>query len=404
MYQLESALSENRFNAEFNRLLIQIDHFSEILRKEDSESPIEHALLHDKPVTYKKITLPIGPVLVMGSSNFPLAYSTLGGDTVSAFAAKCPVIVKAHPYHLATSSFISDLIEKAMSTAQIPDWFYSHIIDFKDHRHVAFLIKHSSIKALGFTGSQKVGKHLINLASTRKDPIPIFAEMGSLNPVVIDFDIDQTLVDSISKQLVVSVNSDAGQFCTKPGVIFIPNNHQGKQIKAKFHSEWKKEPFFYMLHPNIQKNYLEIIDKWKLAYPKNLHENTEGPMPNQGSKVSFCFSTKEINTYKIVFEEFFGPCVVFVEYNDLKEVYPIIETLEGQLTGSFFGSTFNPSLLNLFKRWCGRIIFNDVPTGVNVLKSMHHGGPFPASSDVRFTAVGQDSVKRFQKQVTLQNF
>ena len=405
IYSAESALSKERYDAEFDRLIFQLKHFSSFVKTSPNTESVEEGNLGGFIVPYIKKTYPIGPILVMGSSNFPLAYSTLGGDTVSAFAAQCPVIVKAHPFHLGTSSFVASIVEEVIEEVGLPDWFFTHIIDYKDHRNTDLIVQHPALKGIGFTGSQRIGKLILEKVRERvNDPIPVFAEMGSINPVVLGEKLSIDSIEGISKKMVTAVNTDAGQFCTKPGVIFLPNTNAGQKFLSSFHESWKKEPHYFMLHPTIEMNYQERIKKWRNNYPNNALASIEGSKINHGQKISFCFSAIQVMKENIEFEEVFGPCTFFVLYDQMEEVYSILKRMEGQLTGSFFGKVFDEKLLQIFEKMCGRVIHNDVPTGVNVLKSMNHGGPFPASSDVRFTAVGMDSVKRFQKAVTLQNF
>ena len=399
-YCSESGLSQERFLKEFDRLLFQIGQYADFL----SEGFKDSKEIRTKDSSYQKKQLPIGPVLVLGASNFPLAYSTAGGDTIAAFSAGCPVIFKAHPYHIGTSLCVAKIISQSLKNSNTPEWYFTHVIDWPNHRLTELLIKHSTIKAAAFTGSRETGVLLQKYVFKRPEPIPFFAEMGSLNPIVIDKSILNKVKSTFLKKIIYSINDDGGQFCTKPGIIFLPNTQKGKETLDSLIEIWMKEPFFYPIHPKIQENYNQLIKSLKVKYPKNRFFFQGSKVSQQFEKVAFLFQMNELSNQDNIFKEVFGPFSVFILYNHLDEVEEVLLKLGGQLTGSFFGKKFNSKILNVFEQNCGRIIFNDVPTGVQVNKNMHHGGPFPASSDARFTAVGTDSILRFIRPVTLQNF
>jgi NADP-dependent aldehyde dehydrogenase len=217
LYCQESGLPKKRFQAEFERTFHTIRLFADYLenaRWEKTET------LEQEKIKLIKRNIPIGPVLVLGSSNFPLAYSTLGGDTVAAFAAGCCVVLKAHPMHVGTSSLVATCISKALDKRQLSPYIFSHVLDDSYHWASTFA-KEPAIKAIGFTGSIKGGRALMDIAAQRPDPIPVFAEMGSLNPVIISQNLDATALRQAAEKLALSIYTDAGQFCTKPGLILV---------------------------------------------------------------------------------------------------------------------------------------------------------------------------------------
>ena len=401
-YLKESGLSESRFETEWKRTLDTIILFEQYLRSQLTFEKKED--LPADSVQMRKVALPIGPILVLGSSNFPLAYSTVGGDTVAAFAAGCCVIVKAHSMHAGTSSLVAACIEEARTALNLPEGLFTHVLD--DGIELAQqLCLDERIQGVGFTGSFKGGKALMDLAQARKNPIPVFAEMGSVNPVLVlqDLSIDQQ--QHAAKKLAFSIGNDAGQFCTKPGVIFIPKGEMGSSfltILTKAFSEISPLP---MLHPRIHENFekrrIEIVSV------KGVQNHTYQGVLN-GIEGRSTLAETEISIFlqsQFMHEEVFGPFSLIVRYENSEELRTGIQALSGQLTGSIFFGNHSEQVdewIHLLANKVGRIILNDVPTGVRVLETMHHGGPFPASSDARFTAVGPDSMLRFQKYVTIQ--
>jgi len=401
-YLKESGLSINRFETEWKRTLDTVKIFEQYLRT-DYLSETSEEFPADS-ITIKKITYPIGPVLVLGSSNFPLAYSTAGGDTISALAAGCCVLVKAHAMHAGTSVQVAECIDEARKKMNLPEGIFTHVLD-DGFQHAQALCLDERIQAIGFTGSFKGGKALMDLAYSRKNPIPVFAEMGSVNPVVIHDDLSLEKQTSIAEKLANSICTDAGQFCTKPGVIFIPEGQTGEQFSRllkQFVAGTKAAP---MLHPSIHQNFenrkkeIESITKVTFSTSTIVPNGIEGRWAIAETEVITLQQNPELQ------EEVFGPFSLLVTYHTKEELFSGLQSLTGQLTGSIFylkPSDFVRECIETLSRKAGRILLNDVPTGVRVTQSMHHGGPFPASSDSRFTAVGTDSMKRFQKYVSIQ--
>lgn len=394
-YCAESSLSLDRFHVEFNRVLFQLEHFAEVA---ESSSWQEVAIDTDgSTFDLRKTSIPIGPVVVFGASNFPLAYSTLGGDTVAAMTSGCPVIVKAHPMHPATSSMVADVISTTAKSMQFPDGFFSHLLD--DGYQVAEqLLLDERIKAVGFTGSIKGGKALINLSNKREDPIPVFAEMGSVNPIVIMEEQLGKDVQYWSSLIATSISNDAGQFCTKPGLLFVPKGAVGKQFTEELSQQLSAIHPLPMLHPGIYKTFIQR---------RSEEFGEQSSKPNFVQPIIYIVTASEYIKDASKREEFFGPLSVVVEYESMDELSMLIQMLEGQLTGTIIATENeilqNKIIIQTIKQRVGRLIINGVPTGVKVCAAMNHGGPYPASSDSRFTAVGARSVARFVRPLTYQN-
>jgi 2,5-dioxopentanoate dehydrogenase len=401
-YLEETGLNKSRFDVEFERTLFQLDIFAKYISSPEWKKRChQNEQIGSKLITKKK--LPIGPIMVMGASNFPLAYSTIGGDSVAALAARCPVVLKSHPYHLRTSLEVFDAIATAMSTCNIHQGTFTHVVD-QGHEHAAYIAKHESIKGIGFTGSQLGGEAIMEHVNSRQYPIPVFAEMGSVNPVFI-LDTRNLSLTDLAKRITRSVCNDRGQFCTKPGVIFIPNSDEGKDLCALLKKNISSYESGVMLHPNMR----EQFELKTSAIEKNNSELIRGEK-KENHHVSNCALIIHENDYKgqsLLTTEVFGPFVSLVLYNDYNGLENHLNDLKGQLTCSFFSGENtnhlpNDPLIQLALKKVGRVVFNDVPTGVTVCKAMQHGGPYPASSDSRFTAVGTDSMYRFIRDVTIQ--
>ncbi len=400
IYCQESGLSVARFETEFGRLSHTISLFAAHIQKcaweKQNELPAENKTL------VKKRTA-LGPVLVLGSSNFPLAYSTMGGDTVAALAAGCCVVVKAHPMHVGTSLAVARCIERAVQELQLPRTIFSHVIDNTFHWATTFA-QHPQIKAIGFTGSIKGGRALMDLAAQRPSPIPVFAEMGSLNPVVICSDIDTDQIDVIAQQLARSICTDAGQFCTKPGLLLVAAVHHESFKKALLNA-LAAQVAVPMLHPDILQKFearKRQVFQIKGVTKHQSSQNTAGILGRWGlAQTELKLLLKEAT----LLEEVFGPFAVLCPFENEAQLELLFDQIDGQLTTSVFTkntASINPVLTHFINEKVGRVILNSVPTGVSVVEAMHHGGAYPASSDARFSAVGPDSILRFTKEVSWQ--
>lgn len=400
LYCQESGLSKKRFEAEFERTFHTLRLFADYLEKARWEKT---ETLEQEKIKLIKRNIPIGPVLVLGSSNFPLAYSTLGGDTVAAFAAGCCVVLKAHPMHVGTSSLVATCISKTLDKRQLSPYIFSHVLDDSYHWASTFA-KEPAIKAIGFTGSIKGGRALMDIAAQRPDPIPVFAEMGSLNPVIISKNLDAAALTQAADKLALSIYTDAGQFCTKPGLILV-HEQQLASFLDQLRTALELQQPVPMLHPDIFAKY--EARKRQVFQVKGMKRH-ESSVPTSGIKARWALAEttlQHLNNAATAQEEVFGPFAVICSYQELSECTALLQKLGGQLTATIFAAdltAIDPALLFQLQTQVGRLIFNGVPTGVRVLETMHHGGPYPASSDARFSAVGPDSIKRFTKEVCFQ--
>lgn len=408
-YTLESGLPADRGVTELNRTIFQLETFATRISIEDW-----NVLQHDeadpmrKPVpkpAFRKIAIPLGPVVVFGASNFPFAYSTAGGDTASALAAGCPVVVKSHPFHAGTSNLVAQLIQQAARETNMPDGVFSHLNAHGFEVGTA-LMAHPRTKAVGFTGSFDGGMALQRIAQARQIPIPVFAEMGSLNPVVILPEGLKLEADSIAQKLVYSITNNAGQFCTKPGLIFVLENPQTAMFLTLLKEKFVSVAPQCMLHPNIYRRYQALkemvtgilgVEKWMEVTSEN---------PNFGNPQLSMTNGSTFRNQPALQQEVFGPHALVIICNDQAELMACLDTLTGQLTATIFGTEDEfeeaPEIQLLLQEKAGRIILNGVPTGVEVCDSMHHGGPFPSTTDAHFTAVGVDAIWRFLRPVTIQ--
>jgi len=409
MYCLESGLSEQRALTERSRTIFQLNSFSkEIINGDWIKASIDEAdaaTFPPKP-DLRKMMVGLGPVVVFGASNFPLAYSTAGGDTASAFAAGCPVIVKSHPMHAGTGELVAEAISRAAKKTEMPDGVFSNL-NAQGFEIGQYLVQHPGVQAVGFTGSLKGGRALFDLANQREFPIPVFAEMGSVNPIVILPQILSEDLDLISSQITTSITNDAGQFCTKPGVIVISRSASSDEFVNELKKKVVKQISLPMLNSAIfdrfEERKKEVLSSNFLSFSESdlLIEN------NIGRQTVVVVDAKQYLKQHLLQQEVFGPLSIVVLCDDLIQLNSIVDSFEGQLTISFFGTDSemlaNKNLVQIASRKAGRVIFNGVPTGVTVCPSMNHGGPYPATTDARFTAVGIDSMQRFLRPVTFQN-
>ena len=412
VFCLESGLTKDRAKSERERTLWQLKMFANLIEKGSwVESTIDTTIQNRKPVAkpdLRKMMFPIGPVVVFGASNFPLAYSTAGGDTVSALASGCPVIVKSHPMHAGTGELVSVAIIKAVEKTGMPNGVFSNLNSSGIEVGVN-LVKHPKIKAVGFTGSVTGGRALFDLANQRKEPIPVFAEMGSVNPVVLLPESVKNNFKKLANTYANSITLGSGQFCTNPGLIFgIKSNSLNKFIQELATEIVDIEPTC-MLHPNIIGNYEK--NKTKVKSQKGVSVKAEfkqGVGENYGRQVIMTVEGETFLKNTALHHEVFGPFSLVVQCENSTQLLKIINSLEGQLTGTIWAENNEAKkykkMINALQNKVGRMIFNGVSTGVEVCNAMHHGGPYPASTDSRFTAVGIHSINRWVRPVSFQNW
>ncbi len=405
----ESGLNEQRAEVEFARTIFQLTSFADLLSQDLWEvKHIDLAEPNRTPTPKPQLTkyrLGIGPIVVFGASNFPFAYSTVGGDTAAALAAGCPVIIKSHPFHAHTSYQVAKLVVKVAKELNLPEGVFSHL-NASGYEVGQQLVQHPLIQGIGFTGSIKGGVAIQQLAQQRSVPIPVFAEMGSLNPVVILPSALKKESDIIASKLALSITQSSGQFCTKPGALFLVKSAETTHFLETFKTIFEKQVSYSMVHPTIARTYTQrakqVIDQ------ANVQLFTEGTVTNTcnlGIPQLSLTNGQIFDSNKLLQEEVFGPHALLVICKDQQEIEQILENIHGQLTFSLFHNEENIEAHNLFflaLEKAGRVILNGVPTGVEVSPAMQHGGPFPSSSDSRFTAVGTDSIERFLRGVTVQ--
>lgn len=399
-YILESGLPETRAIAELDRTLLQLRLFSDYLKSGKMNT------IEDDGSNLIKQFLPLGPVAVFGASNFPFAYSTAGGDTASALAAGCPVIVKSHPMHSGTGELVASAIIKAVLKCNMPDGVFSNL-NGTNISVGTLLIKNKWIKAVGFTGSLKGGRAIFDVVNQRKEPIPVFAEMGSNNPIIITKKALQNKSDFWVDKIADSMLQSAGQFCTSPGIILALESEGLIHFAQKLATTINESTPQTMLGPSIKSAFLSqkenaINQKGVRVLTKPYLENGLLSQPTLAMVDGSDFqNNRELQ------EEVFGSFILIVKCKDVDELLEVLDTLNGQLTGTFISESneidSHIDILQALQNRVGRLIFNGVPTGVQVTKNMNHGGPYPASTDSRFTAVGTDSILRWLRPICYQN-
>ncbi|MFD1771143.1 aldehyde dehydrogenase (NADP(+)) [Sphingobacterium suaedae] len=355
----------------------------------------------------RKYNKGLGPVAVFGASNFPFAFSTAGGDTASAIAAGCSVVYKEHPAHPETSRIMEHAIKRGVAKFGAPDTVFD-CVKGSSNSVGETLVLNPLIKAVAFTGSFRGGKALFDLGASRSEPVPVFAEMGSVNPILALPDYLNQHGETLAAQYVASLTLGVGQFCTNPGLFIAVKGSALTLLKEGLKKAISEIGESSMLHAGICKAFQEnktILSKQPdvelLGKGVNTQEDKAGAAIYLTSGAAF-LANQHLR------EEVFGPVGLVVECSDTDEVYAVLASVPGQLTITFAATVVdiqqNSSLLTLAQEKCGRLLFGGMPTGVEVVYAMQHGGPFPATTDSRFTSVGPDAVKRFLRPVSFQNW
>ncbi|UTW11497.1 aldehyde dehydrogenase (NADP(+)) [Marinobacterium rhizophilum] len=407
----ESGLPRARLEGERGRTVGQLRLFAAVVRAGNwLDVRIDPAMPDRAPLPRADLRLrqiALGPVAVFGASNFPLAFSVAGGDTASALAAGCPVVVKAHSAHPGTSELVGRAIQQAVTDAGLPEGVFSLL--FGSGKDVgANLVGHPAIKAVGFTGSRSGGTALMTIAANRPEPIPVYAEMSSINPVFLLPAALQTRGDAIAKGFVGSLAMGAGQFCTNPGLVIAvegPELDQFLQTAAAALAEVAPQT---MLTPGIHQAYSEGVAQLKgNAAVTAVGEGVAGQGPNQCQAGLYVTSAEAFLTDERLCDEVFGASSLVIKCRSTEEFAHVAEHLEGQLTATLLLDDADieqaRALLPVLERKAGRILCNAYPTGVEVCHSMVHGGPFPATSDSRTTSVGSAAILRFLRPVCYQD-
>ncbi|HET9742580.1 MAG TPA: aldehyde dehydrogenase (NADP(+)) [Terriglobales bacterium] len=405
---LETALPQQRLRGELARTCNQLRLFAS-LAEEGSwvNARIDCPDAARKPAPkpdLRSMLRPIGPVSVFGASNFPLAFSVAGGDTASALAAGNPVIVKAHPAHPGASEMVGRAISAAARKSGAPDGIFSLLFDSGIAVGRA-LVQHPAIKAAGFTGSRLAGRALMDLAASRPDPIPFFAEMSSTNPVFILPRAAAERGEQIASGLHNSVLLGAGQFCTKPGLVLLSRSPESERIGVKLEQLISAPSRNVLLTQGISKSYQSGLQQ-RGAFLRKAAANTDSKGFCAGAAL-FEIEIDSLAETPELTDELFGPSALLVRYNSREQMLRFAESLEGHLTATIHGTDDDlreaADLIAILEHKAGRLVFNGYPTGVEVSHAMVHGGPYPATSDVRFTSVGTQAILRFARPVCFQN-
>lgn len=408
----ETGLPEARLTGERGRTVNQLKLFAQVLREGSwVDARIETADQERKPLPkpdIRSMLKALGPVGIFGASNFPLAFSVAGGDTASALAAGCTVVVKGHPAHPGTSELVGLAIQRAVKKCGMPEGTFSMVHGQSVDVGLG-LVRHPLITAIGFTGSFRGGKALFDEANKRTVPIPVYAEMGSSNPVFILPGILKEKKDAIAKDLAASVTLGVGQFCTNPGLVFTQHSDDEKKFQEMLSDSVNQMNAGVMLTPGIRSSYQQGIEK--LISRKGvsvLAKGKDGSAGSYGTPYLLQSTSEVFLADHTLEEEVFGPSTLAVSAKNKQELLKVAENLQGHLTATLHGTEDDlknhADLIKILEQKVGRIIINGYPTGVEVCHSMVHGGPYPATTDSRTTSVGTAAIFRFTRPVSYQNF
>jgi alpha-ketoglutaric semialdehyde dehydrogenase len=409
----ETGLPAKRFMGERARTVGQLRMFADVVREGSwVEATIDIAQPERKPLPkpdVRRMLIPIGPVVVFGASNFPLAFSVAGGDTASALAAGNPVIVKAHPAHPGTSEMVARAIVRAAEETGMPPGVFSLLHGTSPELSLK-LVRHPSATAVGFTGSLKAGRAIYDAAAQRPNPIPVYAEMGSVNPVFVLPGALRESGDAFAEGLHHSVTLGVGQLCTCPGLVVGLRDQAMNKFVGAITDLFESAPPATMLHPGILRAYQEGLRRLGVVEGVSGKRSTATADENKTEALAAVFVTeaKTFLGHEGLSEEVFGPATVVVSCSSKEEIMKVAHNLRGHLTATIHGTSADlaeyKELLDVLQNKVGRLIFNGFPTGVEVCAAMHHGGPYPATTDVRSTSVGAYAIKRFARPICFQNF
>ncbi len=405
----ETGLPAARVLSERGRTTAQLMTFADLL---DEGSWVDARIDHGDPQRrpqpkpdLRRMKVALGPVVVFGASNFPLAFSVAGGDTASALAAGCPVVVKAHPAHPGTSELVARALLLAAREHDLPDGLFSLLHGPRPATGQA-LVRHPLTRAVGFTGSLRAGRALMDAAAARPEPIPVFAEMGSVNPVVVLPGAAARDLEGLATLLHGSCTLGVGQFCTQPGLMLALAD-DARALAAALGREAASATAGVMLYDGLADAYAAGLEQ-RAALPgvELVARADPGPAGTAAPAVLRC-EASTVRAYPELLDEVFGPVTLVVEASDAAELLAFVEGLPGQLSATLHASDDDlrehAVLVRALERKVGRLLFGGVPTGLEVVSAMHHGGPYPASSDVRVTSVGSAAIDRFVRPVCYQD-
>jgi len=412
--EAETALPAGRLESERARTVSQILLFAELIEEGSwVGARIDRALPERKPQPrpdIRRMLFPVGPVAVFGASNFPLAFSVAGGDTVSALAAGCPVVVKAHPAHPGTSELSASAIRRAARETGMPEGVFSMLHGTSPEVGIT-LVTHPAIRSAAFTGSLRAGRTLYDAAALRPEPIPVFAEMGSSNPVFLLPGALQERSEAIAKGFAASVTLGSGQFCTNPGLVILVDSPPATAFLHSAGDLLAATAAGTMVHAGIKAAYDQsVADVTRIAGVR-VAARAEGAGAHPETEAHAALLLTDAETYlghTALASEIYGPASVAVRCASRHEMVRIARGLHGHLTATIHGTEKDLSdfaeLVAVLRRKVGRLVFNGFPTGVEVCHAMQHGGPYPATTDSRETSVGSAAIHRFVRPVCFQDF
>jgi acyl-CoA reductase-like NAD-dependent aldehyde dehydrogenase len=407
----ETGLPEARLRSELERTCGQLEAFAAIVDTgDDAEAIIDHPDPDAVPIPkpdVRRMLVPLGPVAVFGASNFPLAFSTAGGDTASALAAGCPVVVKGHPSHPGTGELVARELRAAVAAAGLPDGTFTNLPAAGVEVGEA-LVDAPEITAVGFTGSFAGGKAIYDRAGRRPVPIPVYAEMGSVNPIVVTEGALRARGEAIATGLTASVSNFGGQLCTKPGVVFVPAGPEGDAFAADLAARLDAVPPSVLLNERLRDALRGAVDRLAArpeVRPLGGAPAADGPgFRHQPAAYEAPAAAVGEGATELL-EEHFGPVVLLLRHGSRDELLAALAQLDGQLTGSVHAEPGEDvaDVVEALGERAGRVVFNGFPTGVAVTHGMHHGGPFPATTSALHTSVGMTAVRRFTRPVAFQD-
>ena len=406
--QRETALPAARISGERARTCMQLRLFADVAQADAwSDERVDAAdaqRVPPKPQVRSRLR-PIGPALIFAASNFPLAFSVAGGDTAAALAVGCPVVLKAHPAHPRTARLVAGVVDAAIAACGLPAGVFA-LLDDPAHETGLAAVRHPAIKVGAFTGSQRGGLALWRAAQLRDEPIPFFAEMGSVNPVFVFPDMLRGNADAIAAGLHGSMTLGVGQFCTQPGVVFLVDDEAGRAFADKLAALVAATPAGTMLSPQIRASYMEAIAARGIAHDVRSLARVAVDSGQQAGAALFATDAETFVRRPDLAEEVFGPTSLLVMCASEHEFVRCAQVLRGQLTATLWlppaAIGASSDLIWALEQKVGRIVFNGFPTGVEVGTAMMHGGPFPATTDCRFTSVGTRALLRFVRPVAWQ--
>jgi len=409
----ETGLPEARLRSELERTAGQLEAFAALLDAGDYvEAIIDTPDPDAKPIPrpdVRRMLVPIGPVAVFGASNFPLAFSTAGGDTASALAAGCPVVVKGHPSHPGTGELVAREVRAAAADAGLSEGTFAHLLAAGVEVGEA-LVDAPAIAAVGFTGSTAGGRAIADRAARRPQPIPVYAEMGSINPIVVTDAALAARPQAIADGLVAAVSNFGGQLCTKPGIVFVPAGAAGDAFASAVATQLDRVEPTVLLNERLRDALSAAVGR--LAEQPGVRRLGSAPaFDGDGYRhqpVAFDAPAAAAAAGSALLEEHFGPVVLLLRYGTPRELLAALDRIEGQLTGSIHAQPdadgeLLGQLTELLAARAGRVIYDGFPTGVAVTYGMQHGGPYPATSAPAHTSVGMTAIRRFLRPVAWQD-